>query len=96
VLAGSPQTLAAMVRAGLGVGALNAVAVAQLDTTGLAVLDVADPDLLREVAVYWYDVLLTAQVGKALHRAVLAAPLPAGAVPPGRPADGAVPELRQR
>jgi DNA-binding transcriptional LysR family regulator len=90
VLAGSPQTLAAMVGAGLGVGALNAVAAEQLDTRGLAVLDLDDPDLLREVAVYWYDVLLTAQVGKALHRAVVAAPPPPGAVAPPAPIDGAV------
>jgi DNA-binding transcriptional LysR family regulator len=96
VLAGSPHTLAAMVRAGLGVGALNAVAAAQIDTAGLAVLDLDDPDLLREVGVYWYDVLLTAQVGKALHRAVLAAPLPPGAVAPGLPVDGPSQGVPQR
>ena len=35
------------------------------DTTGLVVLDIDDPDMVREVAAYWYDVLLSTGVGKA-------------------------------
>jgi DNA-binding transcriptional LysR family regulator len=78
----APQTLAAMVRAGLGVGVLNVVATTTMDRTGLSVLPfVAEgksspPGL--DVAVDWFDVLLTSPVGRALHEAVLAAPRPAG------------------
>jgi len=75
----TPQTVLAMVRAGVGVGVVNAVALAHSDTDGLAVLDVDDPDAVREVAAYWYDVLVTTGVGKALHRTVLDAPVPKGA-----------------
>jgi DNA-binding transcriptional LysR family regulator len=81
----SPQSVVAMARAGVAVGVLNAVAVGQTDTTGVVVLDVDDPDMVREVAVYWYDVLLSTPVGEALHRIVLDVPMPPGAVaPPGR------------
>ena len=75
----TPQTVLAMVRAGVGVGVVNAVALAHSDIDGLAVLDIDDPDAVREVAAYWYDVLVTTGVGKALHRTVLDAPVPKGA-----------------
>jgi DNA-binding transcriptional LysR family regulator len=77
----TPQTVLAMVRAGVGVGVVNAVALAHSDTDGLVVLDIDDPDAVREVAAYWYDVLVTTGVGKALHRTVLDAPIPRGAEP---------------
>lgn len=73
------QTVVAMVRAGVGVGITNAVALAHTDVTDLVVLDVDDPDLLREVAVYWHDVLATSSVGSILQATVLDAPLPPGA-----------------
>lgn len=80
IVVDTPQTVAAMVRAGVGVGVVNAVAAAGIDAAGLAVLDVDDPDLVREVAAYWYDVLVTTGVGKLLHTAVLEAEVPPGAV----------------
>jgi DNA-binding transcriptional LysR family regulator len=75
----TPQSVIAMVRAGVGVGVVNAVALAHSDTEGLAVLDIDDPDAVREVAAYWYDVLVTTGVGTALHRTVLDASVPKGA-----------------
>lgn len=76
----TPQTLVGLVRAGLGVGVLNAVAVADLDAAhGLVIVDVGDGGLCREVAAYWYDVLLGSRVGRLLHAAVLDAPTPPGA-----------------
>lgn len=75
----TPQTVVAMTLAGVGVGVANAVALAHTDTSGLAVLDIDDPDMVREVAAYWFDVLVSTVVGEALHRAVLEAPVPPGA-----------------
>jgi DNA-binding transcriptional LysR family regulator len=75
----TPQTVLSMVRAGVGVGVVNAVALAHSDLDGLSVLDIDEPDAIREVAAYWYDVLVTTGVGKALHRTVLDAPVPKGA-----------------
>ncbi|MCW2721579.1 MAG: transcriptional regulator, LysR family [Pseudonocardia sp.] len=74
----NPSTVVAMVREGVGVGVLNGVAVEHADTTGLATLDIDDPDMVREVAAYWYDVLVTTGVGAALQRTVLQAPVPRG------------------
>jgi DNA-binding transcriptional LysR family regulator len=76
----TPQAALEMVRAGVGIGVLNAVAVQQVDTSEVCILDVDDPEMVREVAAYWYDVLLETLLGKALHRVVLAAGPPAGAV----------------
>jgi DNA-binding transcriptional LysR family regulator len=74
----SPQTLVALARAGVGAGVVNAVALGTLDTTGLAILEIDDPELVRDVAAYWTDVLLDTRIGKRLHDAVLGAPVPAG------------------
>jgi DNA-binding transcriptional LysR family regulator len=75
----SPHTLVALARAGVGVGIVNEVALATLDVTGFAVVDIDDPGLVREVSAYWCDVLLDTRIGRGLHRAVLDAPVPQGA-----------------
>jgi DNA-binding transcriptional LysR family regulator len=80
----TPQTLTALVRAGVGVAVVNAVALEPLDLTGLAVLDLDEPDHLRAVAAYWNDALLDTDTGRRLHRAVVDAPLPVGAEPVDR------------
>ena len=79
----APATLVEMVRRRVGVGVQNAVAIEQSDTSGLAVLDIADPRMSIEVAAYWTDVLLATEIGRTLHRVLLDAPLPPGAVPAG-------------
>ena len=68
MLVDTPQSLVAMARVGVGVGIANAVALAHTDTAGLVVLDIDDPDLVREVAAYWYDVLASTAVGASLLR----------------------------
>jgi DNA-binding transcriptional LysR family regulator len=80
----SPQTLVAMVRAGVGVGVSNAVALENTDTTGVIALNLDDPEMIRDVAVYWHDVLLMSEVGRTLQQTVLQAPLPKGAIAAGR------------
>jgi len=84
----SPHTLVELARAGVGVGILDAVALHQLDLTDLVLCDVAEETVVREVAAYWSDVLLRTDSGRRLHRAVLEAPLPKGAQPPGIPSAG--------
>jgi DNA-binding transcriptional LysR family regulator len=84
VTADTPLTLVSLVRAGVGVAVVNAVALGPLDLAGLVVLDVEGPVHFRAVAAYWNDILLDTDAGRRLHRAVLDAPAPAGAeaVPP--------------
>lgn len=85
-----PQTVAGLVRAGLGVGLLNGVAACEVAAPragparpdALVAVPVADLAPARRVAAYWYDMLLGTDLGRALHREVLAASPPAGAVPP--------------
>jgi DNA-binding transcriptional LysR family regulator len=78
----TPQTMIAMVRAGVGVGVVNAVALGTMDLTGLTVLDIDDPTVRRDVVGYWYDALTSGGVGMELQRAILAAPPPPGGRPP--------------
>jgi len=80
----TPQTLVAMVRAGVGVGVANAVAIENVDTAGIIALNLDDPEMIRDVAVYWHDVLLMSEVGHTLQQTVLQAPLPKGAIAAGR------------
>jgi len=87
--ADSPQTLVALVRAGVGAGVTNAVALEGVDTTGLVQRGIDDPGMSRVVAAYWSDVLLVSRIGRRLHAAVTRAPVPAGAVPPEGGSDGA-------
>jgi DNA-binding transcriptional LysR family regulator len=77
----TPQTMIALVRAGVGVGVVNAVALGPLDLSGLAVLDIDEPTVRRDVVGYWYDALTSGGVGMELQRAILDAPLPPGAHP---------------
>ena len=74
------QTLVEMTRRGLGVGIEGAVALGCSDTTGLALLEIEGAELGRAVAVYWYDVLTSTEVGQALHQSVVDATLPRGAI----------------
>ena len=86
VTADCPATVAALVRAGLGVGLLTEVAARAATVDGKTVAVALDaPGLVRRVGAYWYDVLLGTELGRALHREVLAAPAPAGSVPPDVP-----------
>ena len=81
VTADTPLTLTSLVRAGVGVAVVNAVALTPLNLAGLAVLDLDEPRPFRAVAAYWNDALLDTDAGRRLHRAVIDAPTPAGAGP---------------
>jgi DNA-binding transcriptional LysR family regulator len=76
-----PDTVAALVHAGLGVGLLTEVAARTAGAgPGFVTVPLADSGLLRRVAAYWYDVLLGTDLGRALHAEVLGAAPPEGAV----------------
>jgi LysR family carnitine catabolism transcriptional activator len=48
---GTPQTVVAMVAAGLGIALLPSLALAMLDRQKIAVLDIIDPELSRDVGI---------------------------------------------
>jgi DNA-binding transcriptional LysR family regulator len=89
VTAGTPQAVAALVRAGLGVGLLHGVAATGINGAagGRTVIREVDGGTDtnaaadRVVAVMWRDELVDSDVGRALHKAALAVPPPPGAVP---------------
>ena len=75
-----PQTLASLVRGGLGVGVTNALAMMTANCTGVELLPLAESNIQRHVALWW-----RADRGEspvvALLREVIAA-LPAPRLPP--------------
>ena len=96
VVADTPQALVSLARAGVGVAVLNGVALAPLDRTGVAVLGLDGRALTRAVSAYWDEVLLDTDIGRRLHRAVLDAPLPAGADPVSRRTEPTAAEMASR
>jgi DNA-binding transcriptional LysR family regulator len=62
-----PNTMVALTRAGLGVGFVNALALAAAPTDDLCILDLADDGLVRDVGVYWTDSLYSSPPALALH-----------------------------
>jgi DNA-binding transcriptional LysR family regulator len=78
-----PATVAALVRAGIGVGLLTEVAARDVvgDDGDLVPVALADGGLVRRVGAYWHDVLLGSELGRGLLREILATPAPKGAVP---------------
>lgn len=72
-----PQTLVSMVRAGLGLGVTNRLAVVMTDTSGVRLRQVrAAHD--REVAVCWTEDTVPSPASATLLDIIRAAPLPAG------------------
>jgi DNA-binding transcriptional LysR family regulator len=72
-----PQTLANFVRAGLGVGVTNALAMHVSDTAGLHVAAVGCLEQGRDVGVFWDPDRYMPAAARALLDAILAAPVPA-------------------
>lgn len=79
----APHTLAALVAAGLGIGIVNIGLTGLLGDRDLVAVPLrgvdGSADLGLDVAVEWFDVVLTSPIGRALHEAVLLAPTPVGA-----------------
>jgi DNA-binding transcriptional LysR family regulator len=86
--ADSAPTVAALVRSGVGIGLLTAVAATGVTGDGdLVAVPLADPGLVRHVGAYWNDVLLDTDLGGFLLDEVLAEPAPPGAVSIGLASD---------
>lgn len=75
-----PQTLANLVKAGLGVGLVNRFAMDVCETTGLAVLQVGPIEEGRTVALWRDPARHMSSAARSLYRAILDAPPPPGTV----------------
>jgi len=73
-----PQTLANLVKAGLGVGLINRFAMDVCETTGLAVLQVGSIAEGRTVALWRDPARYMSAATRSLHRTILDAPRPPG------------------
>jgi DNA-binding transcriptional LysR family regulator len=77
-----PTTLAAMVRAGLGIGLVNLLAATMVRTDGLGVRPLASPAVSREVGLWWHDHEPLSRATQTFIEYALAADRPAGTVAP--------------
>jgi DNA-binding transcriptional LysR family regulator len=76
-----PQTLVNFVRAGLGVGVTNALAMAVSDTDGVLVTEVGSLAQGRTAGVFWDPRRYMPRAASALLQEILTTPAPRGTVP---------------
>lgn len=88
-----PQTLANFVRAGLGVGVTNGLAMQVSDTTGLEVVQVGSLRQGRTVGVFWDPHRYMPRAAEALFDEIFAAVIPQGTHPPEEPDGPARPNV---
>ena len=81
IVSHQPTTLAAMVRAGHGIGLINGLAAAMVRTDGLEVRQVDSAQLYRDVGVWWPSERPLSRAAQAFVDLVLAAECPAGTRP---------------
>ena len=77
-----PTTLAAMVRAGQGIGLLNLLAARMVRTDGLEVRPLADASVYRDVGLWWHEHEPLSRPAQTFIDYALAAERPAGTQPP--------------
>jgi DNA-binding transcriptional LysR family regulator len=77
-----PTTLAAMVRAGLGIGLVNLLAATMVRCDGLEVRPLASPTVSREVGLWWHDHEPLSRATETFIEYALAADRPPGTAPP--------------
>lgn len=75
-----PQTLANLIKAGLGTGLINVLAMEVCETTGLEILPVGDANDGRVLGLWRDPTRYLSSAARALHDAILAAPIPAIAI----------------
>lgn len=75
-----PTTLAAMVRAGLGVGVVNRLACDMVRTDGLEIRPIVDLHRFRDVGIWWHNGRPLSRAARAFIDEVVATPRPAGTV----------------
>jgi DNA-binding transcriptional LysR family regulator len=77
-----PTTLAAMVRAGQGIGLLNLLAARMVRTDGLEVRPLANPSVFRDVGLWWHGNEPLSRAVQTFIEYTLAADRPDGTEPP--------------
>jgi DNA-binding transcriptional LysR family regulator len=82
IVSHQPTTLAAMVKAGHGVGLLNLLAATMVRTEGLELRTIDNPLLYRDVALWWHSDQPLSRASQALVDLVLASERPAGTTLP--------------
>jgi DNA-binding transcriptional LysR family regulator len=83
IVSHQPTTLAAMVRAGHGLGLINSLATTMIRLDGLVVLELASPTLYRDVGLWWHADRPLSRASEAFVDLALAADLPPGTMPIG-------------
>ena len=78
IVSHQPTTLAAMVRAGHGLGLVNLLVAAMVRKEGLGVRKIENSNLYREVGLWWHSERPLSRASLAFIDLVLAAPLPTG------------------
>jgi DNA-binding transcriptional LysR family regulator len=81
IVSHQPTTLAAMVRAGHGIGLINSLAAAMVRTDGLEVRQVDSAHLYRDVGIWWHSERPLSRAAQAFVDLVLAAERPPGTLP---------------
>ncbi|HEY0617208.1 MAG TPA: LysR family transcriptional regulator [Kribbella sp.] len=81
IVSHQPTTLAAMVRAGHGIGLVNSLAAAMVRTDGLEMRQVASHHLYRDVGLWWHSERPLSRAAQAFIDLVLQAERPAGTLP---------------
>jgi DNA-binding transcriptional LysR family regulator len=74
-----PQTLAALVRSGLGVGVTNWLAMATTDCSGVVLVPITSSDVHRHVAVWWHTARIASRAASVVRDVITELP------PPGFP-----------
>ncbi len=77
-----PTTLAAMVRAGNGIGLLNLLAAKMVRTEGLEVRPLSDHSVFRDVGIWWHESEHLSRAAQAFIDFAVAAERPEGTDPP--------------
>ena len=76
-----PTTLAAMVRAGLGIGVVNLLAASMVRQDGLETRPILDLHRYRDVGVWWHSERPLPRASRTFIDMVVAAPIPEGTTP---------------
>jgi DNA-binding transcriptional LysR family regulator len=81
IVSHQPTTLAAMVRAGHGIGLVNLLAARMVRTDGLEMRAVDSPHLRRDVALWWHAERPLSRAAQAFIDLALSSPRPEGTLP---------------
>ncbi|MFV0253205.1 MAG: LysR family transcriptional regulator [Beutenbergiaceae bacterium] len=90
IFTSEPQALISMVRAGIGVGIANSLAIASGEARGVSTFEIDHPQAIREVVLCWYTGHYHSIAERAFFRQIVSAPHPHGTLAPPPHQGGAV------